>query len=463
MAERAQAPGIAGMLGSLSSDALREALAATDPAVLGTALDGLGPDVVCATVHAATAGWDAGALLDAIEVLLARAADRPLDGTVPDAVLHRSIGRLHRLETRVGAERLRRISAMVERSSHTIEGARSPADLLTGLGLTFREAKDAVETAMALADMPETAAQVASGQLGLAQAGQAAKARAELDASLAEEGVDDEAAARRRAALDAKAAATPCDMDGRRMRRELDEHLERESADALAERERKAFRARQAFVWRDEKGQGQLKAQGPAEAMAKIGAMVEALARPVSAEDARTPEQRRFDALVVMAERYLAEGSLPEVAAQQPHVILTGTHDRLHGVDDAPPFRLDGFGTVSDEVAQMICCDAEVTLVQTDGAGQPLRIGRATRTPTRAQRRAVIGRDRGCVGCGAPAARCQVHHIRWWRRGGRTDVENLTLLCWACHTAVHQHGWEVIVDDGRYRAVPPERAERRRR
>jgi predicted restriction endonuclease len=44
--------------------------------------------------------------------------------------------------------------------------------------------------------------------------------------------------------------------------------------------------------------------------------------------------------------------------------------------------------------------------------------------------RQIRYRDRGCrfPGCGT-AAFTQAHHIRWWRHGGRTDLDNLLLIC----------------------------------
>ncbi|MGH3665418.1 MAG: HNH endonuclease, partial [Egibacteraceae bacterium] len=77
------------------------------------------------------------------------------------------------------------------------------------------------------------------------------------------------------------------------------------------------------------------------------------------------------------------------------------------------------------------------------------------RDPTPAQRKAVIARDRHCVGCGAAASACQIHHIRHWGRGGRTDLANLVLACWTCHHNLHHNDWAVVRrPDGRYRAGP---------
>ena len=51
--------------------------------------------------------------------------------------------------------------------------------------------------------------------------------------------------------------------------------------------------------------------------------------------------------------------------------------------------------------------------------------------------RVVIARDRVCVGCGAPASRCQIHHIIFRSKHGRTVIENLVLVCWSCHHGLH--------------------------
>ena len=109
---------------------------------------------------------------------------------------------------------------------------------------------------------------------------------------------------------------------------------------------------------------------------------------------------------------------------------------------------------MSSETARQLCCDATLTVIVTDGDGSPLDAGRSRRDPTRKQRLAVIARDRRCVGCGAPARRCQIHHVRWWSDHGPTDVANLCPLCPGCHTNVHHFGWAVTRHGNRYTARP---------
>ena len=58
---------------------------------------------------------------------------------------------------------------------------------------------------------------------------------------------------------------------------------------------------------------------------------------------------------------------------------------------------------------------------------------------TRAQRRRLWRRDRGCTypGCTAPAAWSKAHHVIHWVEGGLADVDNAALLCQRHHTMVH--------------------------
>jgi hypothetical protein len=89
---------------------------------------------------------------------------------------------------------------------------------------------------------------------------------------------------------------------------------------------------------------------------------------------------------------------------------------------------------------------------------QPLEVGRATRTVSRAQRTALVVRDGGCgfPGCDRPQSWCEAHHLRHWLYGGPTDLANLTLLCRAHHRAVHEGGWQLHrAPDGRLTATPP--------
>ena len=74
-----------------------------------------------------------------------------------------------------------------------------------------------------------------------------------------------------------------------------------------------------------------------------------------------------------------------------------------------------------------------------------LDLGRTTRLANRAQRRALRGLYATCAipGCATHYDRCKLHHVIWWRHGGRTDLDNLLPVCTHHHTKIHHHGWTV--------------------
>jgi len=87
--------------------------------------------------------------------------------------------------------------------------------------------------------------------------------------------------------------------------------------------------------------------------------------------------------------------------------------------------------------------DAAAVPVVLGGAGQPLDVGRATRTVPEGLRRAVTARDRGCARCGRPPSWCEVHHVLPGEHGAETKLANLVMLCRVCHRLVHHAGWDV--------------------
>jgi HNH endonuclease len=91
---------------------------------------------------------------------------------------------------------------------------------------------------------------------------------------------------------------------------------------------------------------------------------------------------------------------------------------------------------------------------------QPLDVGRASRVITPTQRSALAVGDGGCgfPACARPLAWCEGHHLVSWLDGGRTDLDNLALLCRAHHRAIHAGGWQLTRGpDGRLTATPPHR------
>jgi len=387
---------------------------------------------------------------------LLQAADRAvdglgaqvLDGAVGDDALTSSVQALHRLERRVAGEKLRRIAELDQRKAHTGKAPCTADWLAQKLQLGRGEAKGQTDAAAALARLPKTARKLRDGDLGLGQARQAARSLSELD-RLADAGlaVPPDAAS----TLDDHVASEGPEATAGQLRQSIDAHVAAATPDVLARREARAHTRRR--LWLGSPGadgttpiEGCLDVRGAATLLAAL----DALSRRAGPDDDRSFVQRRHDALVELAQRGLDGGDLPRVAAQRPHVIVTATQDGIDGVAGAEPPRLDGYGPISSATARMVACDGEVTEVTVDQHGRPLMVKDRPK-PTRRQRRAVIARDRCCVGCGARVSRCELHHIVWRRNHGATVVENLVLVCWACHHGIHHNGWTVEqTTPGRY-------------
>jgi hypothetical protein len=167
---------------------------------------------------------------------------------------------------------------------------------------------------------------------------------------------------------------------------------------------------------------------------------------PADAPRRRTASQRRADALVEMAHAHLTDPKTGKGSGAEVLVLTDAA--TLHGGVAEPVSvvtDIDPIGPVAPESVRRLCCDGVARRVLVDATGEVLDLGRRTRTVTDAQRRAVVARDRHCrfAGCRRPARSCQVHHLVFWEHGGRSDLENLCLVCWFHHRLVHEGGWRL--------------------
>ncbi|OFB44906.1 hypothetical protein BA059_01910, partial [Mycolicibacterium sp. (ex Dasyatis americana)] len=134
----------------------------------------------------------------------------------------------------------------------------------------------------------------------------------------------------------------------------------------------------------------------------------------------------------------LVEAGWDTEAARRPHGQHTTVVMHLNVTDRVAALHLGP--VLTDEQRRYMLCDATCE-VWLERQGQPISVGRATRTISRRLRRALEHRDRCCVvpGCGATRG-LHAHHIVHWEDGGRTDLDNLVLVCPYHHRAHHQGG-----------------------
>jgi 5-methylcytosine-specific restriction endonuclease McrA len=103
--------------------------------------------------------------------------------------------------------------------------------------------------------------------------------------------------------------------------------------------------------------------------------------------------------------------------------------DRCHLQDGAP----------SPAALALIGCNATISTMIHDLSGAIIDVGRRTRKPPPALRRALRERDRGrCQYPGCASRRTDAHHIRHWANGGQTNLANLISFCKAHHRLVHE-------------------------
>jgi hypothetical protein len=249
---------------------------------------------------------------------------------------------------------------------------------------------------------------------------------------------------------------------GRRLFEVIDpDGAEAREAKLLERQERDARRRRHLSFVADGFGLHHLRGQFDPESAAVIAAALDGLAQPLpsTAEgpDPRSPGQRYADALVEVCRRQLAAGDLPTRGGEKPQLILTMDLETLRR--SVGSGLLDTGNPLSPDTVRKLACDAGIVPALLGTDSQPLDLGRAARTFTPAQHRALGLRDgAGCAfpGCDRPIAWCDAHHIVHWIDGGATDITNGVLLCCYHHTLIHHGDWTVrMAGDRRPEFLPP--------
>ncbi len=123
--------------------------------------------------------------------------------------------------------------------------------------------------------------------------------------------------------------------------------------------------------------------------------------RTLPSDDHRIPGQVRADALVELAEHRLASGDLPQHGQEKPHLTIVASAETLRGEEGSPAPLIDWGTPVSGETAKRIACDAIARIAvvgdRGDGVVDVLHMGRAFRTTSVAQRKALDLQDGGCI------------------------------------------------------------------
>ena len=230
-----------------------------------------------------------------------------------------------------------------------------------------------------------------------------------------------------------------------------------DDADSMARAERAQFSRRSEKHWKDEDtGMGHVHAILPGEDYERYLSAFDACQTfdhhltPLA--ERRTTEQRQADAFVDLIGAALAAGDMSTTQGVKPHLTLTGTIDAMTAQTDESATAQ--YGTrLSAEALRRIGCDAGLTRAILNATGQVLDVGRETRSWTVAQYRAAAITFGGCAfpvangeACARPIGWTDLHHVRFWRNGGRTDQDNGVPLCRRHHRQVHRDDHNFLYD-----------------
>ena len=142
---------------------------------------------------------------------------------------------------------------------------------------------------------------------------------------------------------------------------------------------------------------------------------------------------RRADALANIAETYMNNNESSGSTADRYQVVIH-VEGESSSIEDGPH--------VTAVTSRRIACDSSVVAIKEDENGEPLSIGRRSRSIPPPMRRALRARDRGCRFPGCTNTRfVDGHHIKHWADGGETSLDNLVLLCRHHHHLVHEGGF----------------------
>jgi len=167
-----------------------------------------------------------------------------------------------------------------------------------------------------------------------------------------------------------------------------------------------------------------------------------------SAEPRPAYRPTNAEALTAMSEQALASESHGRSGGERRQLVVHVEEAALHGNDEGACTLEEG-PALAPETARRLACDASLVEIR-ERQGEPLSVGRKTRTIPPAMRRALQNRDRRCrfPGC-ENRLFLDAHHIRHWARGGETKIDNLVLLCGRHHRYLHEGGYSIVALDGR--------------
>jgi hypothetical protein len=229
-----------------------------------------------------------------------------------------------------------------------------------------------------------------------------------------------------------------------------------ESADSAAARR---YGTRGVSVAKTFGGTGSLSGTLAPTLAEKLPRALELAGKPTGPDDDRTRAQRFHDALEAIVDHFIDTADLPDTdRGERPaRVIVTIDWETLKGQLQSAWGILPNGAHVSPEEALRIACNAEIVPAVLGGRGQLLHLGVGVRGFNARIRQGAIVRDGDrCVFPSCQGRRHELHHIKHFAHGGRSDLDNAAWLCAFHHWLVHEGGWTLRREiDGGYTFTSP--------
>ncbi len=331
------------------------------------------------------------------------------------------------------------------------------AEIACALRISQRAADRLLCTALGLARLPATTAALVVGDIDLSRAQAIVDGTRQLD--------DEQALAVEQLVLPRA---------GEQVLSEVFRSLRRAVlaiASPTAEEQHAAIREeRRRRLEHDGDGRSRLVHEGPTRDILRFAAAEDALARRLDPSSG-TFDQRRFDAMVVMANTVLDDPSLPRTRFGAPGIVLLADVTTLTRLRDEPterspsqrfaavpsateppatgrPVELLGDGPIPDGLARALLGDPHTVVIpwQPDATwtcdhGRTLGYD----VPDRFKRH-LAGLHRRCVfpGCGQPVHRCDWDHVVPYPKGPTCPC-NLLPECRFHHRLKTHGGWQVAM------------------
>jgi Domain of unknown function (DUF222) len=313
--------------------------------------------------------------------------------------------------------------------------------------VSLTKATEPFDRAKAVELLPEFGAALAAGAVNVDHVGVLARSVAGLDTATQQRLAE-------RDGFLTEVASRTTSVDFRRTLRDEIRRAEKDDGIAKLERQRRNTRLR---TWVDDQTgmwcmHGEFDPETGAILDKRLKNVVEALFHDTTPATCPTDLLQKQHHLRALALFSLTQGKASGRAGSIDMSVLVDAKTLLDGcLHDHSVIDLGLGFELPVETIRRMACYADITPIIVGADGVHMEVGLTSRLATREQRRALRAMYRGCAvpGCCVAWDYVVIHHVKYFRNLGPTDISNLLPLCTTHHHLAHEGGWKFSLDRGR--------------